>query len=426
MNQGIIIGNWSDAIGLNVIAEYPTGFRKDQSIEDPKLLNIFNERIVQENPGLEIIEEEECKIATYYTPFIKEKYEETESKNHGIVFLFLNKEKEINILREQFIEFSIFILKLMHSNDFPELFFNIIDNFAFLEPLTEEQRYAAIYTNPVREEILEKLGSGGCSRTELEAFIKEKSDLNVFDFQGLIMPFIRAGLVKHTIEHLKKKKKEPYYFLIRDVYLFRIPPKQILEGYKKGKFKLFKKLDIDYQMEVEAFFEEYELGPSEINKISLLLAIPNIYKIILLLRECPYELDEFRIDYLDRFNYLPSNFNYLLKLLERNDIVNIYRKNENKILVLKSDIQFQVFFPEYLVDNIRRGWRENIIDKHIAVKHLTFLRDEYLENFMKFSSDPKGDIIGKPSIITEEDITTSSRSNKKIFNKKIENIFSKA
>jgi hypothetical protein len=386
---GICVGTWSDMVGLHVHAEYPANFRKDHCIEDSKLVAIFNDRIVHDTPGFEVIDDRDDprQIATYYTPLMKEEYEEEEDAQieHGIVFLFLEREKKIESIKEQFIEFSIFILKLINNEDFPELFFNIIDNFSFLEPISDEQRVASLYDNEVREHILSKLAEHACSRNELETWLRDEYDIAAIDLQGLLAPFFKTSIVKQSYESVKGKRKELYYFLVKDVYLFRIPPKKIVDAFKKDKVHELDDFENGYYDEVKEFFEDYELTATEINKLGVLLAIPNIYKIITLLREEVYEMDEFRIDFLEKFNYMPSNFNYLLKLLEKNNIIKIYKKGAKKILVLKSDIQYQFFFPEYLVDNIRKAWRDDHIDKNIALKHLTMLRDEYLENFMKIN-----------------------------------------
>nr|MDO8108762.1 hypothetical protein [Candidatus Sigynarchaeota archaeon] len=389
MAAGIAVGTWDDTVGLKIHAEYPSNFRKEQNIDDSKLLNIFNDRIVHAIAGFAVFDESAYQIATYYTPLMKEEYEDDEKLEHGIVFLFFEKDKKIDSIKEQFIEFSIFILKLINNNDFPELFFNIIDNFSFLEPISDEQRIAALYNNEVREQILSKLAERPWSRNELENWLREEYNVAATDLQGLLVPFFKTGIIKQSYEAVKGRRKELYYFLIKDVYLFRIPPKKIIDAFKKGKVEMLDGIETSYYDEVKEYFEDYELTPTEINKLGVLLAIPNIYKIVVMLRDEIFEMDELRIDFLEKYNYMPSNFNYLLKLLEKNDIIKIYKKNTKKIIVLKSDIQFQFFFPEYLVDNIRKAWRENIIDRNISLKHLTLLRDEYLENFMKFNGGPK-------------------------------------
>ncbi len=387
MNTGIVVADWNDAVGLNILTEYPQNFRNDAKIDDTKLLHLFNERIVQAQPGLDVLESEEYNIATYYSPFWKAEYDDDDDREHGIVFLFLAKDVKIETIREQVIEFSLFILKLVNNKDFPELFLNIIDNFSFLEPISEEQRYAAIYNNEMRERLLEALGERPRSKSELETWLKDEYQLDSFDLQGLLNPFVKTGIIKQSVESPGKgKHKEAIFFLIKDVYLFRVPPRKVMDLVKKGKYGL-EDIFVDLEDEVRSYFEEYQLTRAEIRKISVLLSIPNTYKIIALLRESPYIFDELRGDFLDKYNYLPSNFMYLLKLLERNDIIKIYKKNNKKYILLKSDIQFHLFFPEYLVDKIRQAWRENSIDKHVAIKHLTMLRDEYMANFMSFNGN---------------------------------------
>nr|MDO8116792.1 hypothetical protein [Candidatus Sigynarchaeota archaeon] len=386
MNAGIVVADWNDAVGLNILTEYPNNFRNDAKIDDNRLLHIFNERIVQAQPGLDLLESEEYNIASYYSPFWKAEYDDDDDREHGIVFLFLPKDVKIESIKEQVIEFSLFILKLVNNKDFPELFLNIIDNFSFLEPISEEQRYAAIYNNEMRERLLESLGERPRSKSELDNWLKEEYQLDSFDIQGLLNPFLKTGIIRQSLESPGRGKyKEIIYYLIKDVYLFRVPPRKVMDLIKKGKYEL-DDIVADLEDEVRSFFEEYELTRTEIRKISVLLSIPNTYKIIALLRESPYIFDELRGDFLDKYNYLPSNFMYLLKLLEKNDIIKIYKKSGGKkFIVLKSDIQFHLFFPEYLVDKIRQAWREGSIDKHVAIKHLTMLRDEYMENFMSFN-----------------------------------------
>lgn len=391
ISRGIVIGKWDDTVGLDIISEYPNNFRASSNVKDPDLLNIFNDRIVKQNIGFEICSNDyfEDQIASYYTPNLNGLYEETDIQEHGIVFLILNKDHQIESYKEQFIEFSMFILKLVDKDEFPELFLNIIDNFSFLEPLSEEQRFAAIYNNEIREQFLKRLAEGPISQSELLHWLETTYNMVFTDVQGLLSPFVKTNLIKQTFESTQAKKKEAFYYLIKDVYLFRIPPKEILDTCKKGNLPALTEFSKDYQEEVVRYFEEYELTPADITKISLLLAIPNLYKIIKLLREYVYEMDELRIDFLERFNYLPSNFNYLLNLLEQNEIIKVFKKDKKKIYFLKTDIQFQLFFPEYLVDNIRKAWRENELSKKIALKHLSMLRDEYFENFMSFANKRK-------------------------------------
>ncbi|MHA1792937.1 MAG: hypothetical protein ACTSVI_09860 [Promethearchaeota archaeon] len=419
--NGIIVGKWNDVIGIEIVAEYPLNFRKKNGIDTGNLLNIFNERIVQDKPGVEISQENSHKIISYYGPIIPDLYEEANEQelHHGIIFLFTDKNINLDNIKEQFIEFSIATLELINENNFSELFFNIIDNFAFLEPLSEEQRYAAIYNSEIREEILKKLGEGPISKANLMKWIEKTFNLPAFDFNGIIMPFLKTDLVKQVIETTRYKIKEIYYYLLKDVYLFRIPPKKILDLIHKGNLKFLGEKAVQYLENVKNFFEDYELTPSDINKISRLLSIPNMYKIIMLLRDSVFELDELRIYYLEKFNYLPSNFNYLLSLLERADIVKSYKINKKNYYLLQCDIQFQVFFPEYLVDNIRKAWRENKIEKNVAVRHLTLLRDEYLEKFINFPKSTKKSINSTISSTKEksiiQDINVKEKIAKKIF-----------
>ncbi|MHA1368389.1 MAG: hypothetical protein ACTSWN_16595 [Promethearchaeota archaeon] len=383
MNTGIIIGKWDDVVGLNIMAEYPLKFRSQHKIKDSHLLEIFNECIMYGDAGLRVFPEDDHVITTYYSPIVNQDHiESNTSEEHRIIFLFLDDEAKVEFIKEQFTEFSQLILKIFDNNDFPEIFLNLIDNFAFLDPISEEQRYAAIYNNEIREQMLQKFGEGPISHKELKNWLETTFNSYSIDLEGLLLPFKKAGLLKETLETIKGKKKSKYYFLIKDVYLFRIPPKKMLDDHKKGKFKALGSFADEYIKEIKEYFENYELAHSEIKQISHLLSITNVYKIIKLLRENYYKFDDLKIEFLDRYNFLPSNINYLLKLLETSNVLKIFKNDNDKFLILKSDIRYQVFFPEYLVDKIRKAWRDGKISKKLAIKHLTMLRDVYLEDFM--------------------------------------------
>ena len=53
-------------------------------------------------------------------------------------------------------------------------------------------------------------------------------------------------------------------------------------------------------------------------------------------------------------------------------------KGESSVYILKADPQIQVFYPEYMIDNVRAKWASGEISKEMALKHLQLLREEYL------------------------------------------------
>ena len=68
----------------------------------------------------------------------------------------------------------------------------------------------------------------------------------------------------------------------------------------------------------------------------------------------------------------------LLKTMENDQIIKFIKDNKDTIWVfLLSDIVAHTFYPEYLIENIRKYRMEGKISKEIAIKHLELLEAVY-------------------------------------------------
>lgn len=59
-------------------------------------------------------------------------------------------------------------------------------------------------------------------------------------------------------------------------------------------------------------------------------------------------------------------------------IITELEKDSIKWLFLLTDVRFNTFFPEYLVETIREKLTTNQINKYIALRHLELLKEQYL------------------------------------------------
>jgi len=68
----------------------------------------------------------------------------------------------------------------------------------------------------------------------------------------------------------------------------------------------------------------------------------------------------------------------LLRRMELLDIVSFYEIDGEEYAILKSDVTFKVFFPEYLVDKLQRRVMEGEIPREVAKRHLELLGEMYM------------------------------------------------
>lgn len=52
--------------------------------------------------------------------------------------------------------------------------------------------------------------------------------------------------------------------------------------------------------------------------------------------------------------------------------------SNHRAYLLKADPQISLFFPEYMIDNIRTKWASGEISSEMAVNYLQMLKEEFL------------------------------------------------
>lgn len=210
--------------------------------------------------------------------------------------------------------------------------------------------------------------------------------------EGTVIKYLLTALKQNDkpaalkiIEKLEKEKiiisfqhnEEKYYLLVKDFLIIRVPPKETIEYVQKKK-DLPAIVREKFLMIVKKYFKTYissKEANSEIesNLVSILVN-PIFFNIINLLKKKPVTLEEFQKTCLD--------FQKAKEILLQYDIIEIISEgNEKKSnwVVLKSNLHFQFFFPEYLIKKITEKLNEKKIDKEMAIKTLYMLKYKYLE-----------------------------------------------
>jgi hypothetical protein len=173
-------------------------------------------------------------------------------------------------------------------------------------------------------------------------------------------------------------KNENYFLLIKDFYLIRIPPKDLLEFIQK-KSDIPKTIRERYLTGVRQFFSSYVKSSNklitdfEVNLIGI-IRNPEITNLLNLLRKKPLDLKSFKKKC--------SDYEIIKDLLTKLDIIEIIseRDKPGTWVFLKTDLSFNIFFPEYLIKSITENLNNKKINKFLALKSLYMLKRSYLLN----------------------------------------------
>ncbi|MFX1363631.1 MAG: hypothetical protein ACFFCE_09525 [Promethearchaeota archaeon] len=238
-----------------------------------------------------------------------------------------------------------------------------------LKNLSKEQRLAQIYTSEKARTILEALQERPLSRRELQGAIEDKLNKIVTNIEFILDPFVKTGLIT---QDWVEGNTDITLFLLSDFTIFRTPSIKLVEDAKKNIPT--SELAYKYLDEVKNYFKDYKPTPEDNLKIAQIIMNPDNYDFITLFRERAYPLNKIpkapgqSIDEIGSF----------LKDLEKDKIITLISDNKDTLWVfLLTDIVVHTFYPEYMIENIRKKRIEGTIDKNVAISHLEFLEKAY-------------------------------------------------
>jgi len=173
-------------------------------------------------------------------------------------------------------------------------------------------------------------------------------------------------------------KQELYYLLIKDFYVIRIPPKELLDNLQK-RSSIPKAVKERFLSNIKRFFSSYVssnrklIADFETDLIAILINT-ELTNLISELRKKPMELKVFQKKC--------SDFEIIRKLFARLDIIDIIDEDErskDSWVFLKTDLQLKFFFPEYLIKSITEKLNNKKLEKIVALKALYSLKRSYLK-----------------------------------------------
>jgi hypothetical protein len=175
-------------------------------------------------------------------------------------------------------------------------------------------------------------------------------------------------------------KPDVYILLVKDFYLIRVPSKPTI-NYIQKKSGIPAFIRERYLALVKQYFSSYVKSNSkiitdfELNLINIVLN-PGLNEIIKNLGKKPVKVDTFQ---KKNPHFVEKIKNAFLKY----DIIEIlpYKESspDKSWIFLKTDLNFNFFFPEYLIKNITEDLRAKKINKVLALKSLYTLKSNYLQ-----------------------------------------------
>lgn len=252
-----------------------------------------------------------------------------------------------------------------------------------LSRLDKLQKAALIYNSEERLKILDLLREYPTSKDKIKAMVEKINPMINIDI--LLRPFLELNLLRRDWSKGEKDKKTgiiknqgEYLFLVKDVNLARVPNNTLLNHLKETKNKLFLK----YQQKVIDFFANYDPYTEPLEnkrKLAAMLLNPDIYDFFALLRNNFYPLDK-----------IPKIFSdfavteILLDNLKKLDVITEIKDDEDKTwILLLTEIEPLIVFPEFLLPNIREAFKTEEkklkIPYEVAKKALDLLEVTYPE-----------------------------------------------
>lgn len=368
--KGILVARWDDKLGIVVEGKYPP----TMDVSEDHMMRIFTTHAMGGGEaGFLSMMVENINIASYYTGLPKE------GSSQFYIALMLDKEEAANpdIFEEALIEISNNLIPEIKNPAFSQILKNNFFKVPQLLELTEEMRYANIFRNERRTKALQKLSYGACTLDELQKWLGDQFEEEILDLDNILLPFEKNNMIrKFTITKEDSNEEIDCIFLIKDVFIMRSPAEKLYKKGKEDSDQNMKKIYKEYIESVENYFREYKIEDKDNERIANIIADPDLnYFIGGQLRNNYIRKSEIT----DVLNKTDQEIDNMLNTLKQNEIIlNIKDKKINETYIfLQCDIQFPTFFPEYLIDAIRRRWMEKDIEQEVAIAHLELLKSVF-------------------------------------------------
>ena len=373
MPHGFIITEWTEDQGLVIKLSYP----EDLQIDLDDMMRIFYAHITGAGEAGNVLvrlEKARSNVSSYFTGLDSD------------IPVMINLMLELGEDPEMFGETVLKEIDEDILNYLRQMSTNVAESYEIvkkirlylkntlilldrLKNLSKEQRLAQIYCSEKARTILEALQEKPLFRKELQGIIEDKLNKIVPNIEYILDPFIKTGLIT---QDWVEGDTDITLFLLSDFAIFRTPVAKLVEDAKKNLPN--PELATVYLEEVNRFFKDYKPTLEDNLKIAQTIMNPDNYDFITLFRERAYPLNKIPKAPGQSADEVGS----FLKALENDQIIKLIKDNNDIMWVmLLCDIVAHTFYPEYLIEKIRKERMDGNIKKTVAIKHLEFLEKAY-------------------------------------------------
>ena len=370
MPKAIVLLYWDPVEGARIEYKYPI----DADLSRAEAMKIFTSHAIGGGTaGFMSMSIGDKRIVSYFSGI------EVEPQRCLVVLLDEAEEPlEYAEILPQSAENLFSQLSIMGREEAEEFIRKTFEELKTTTPLTYEQMLFHIFADPLRQYALtKKLIEKPYTLKRLQEEVEFETGRTIDNVNIFIRPFKRSGLV--IVEDVRTQDGsilKDVVFLIQDAIMYRVPPARILELTELGEIP--PQISKQYIEDVKNFFtrsyDPFADNSEDNESLAKFFLNRMAYQLLLVLRENVGKISEIA----EKTHIDENDAKDLLRRMELLDVISFYEVDGEEYAILKSDVTFKVFFPEYLVDKLQRRVMEGEIPREVAKRHLELLGEMYM------------------------------------------------
>jgi hypothetical protein len=359
---GLALMRWNERIGTEIIAKYP----EEVQISDKSLMQIYSTHEYTGDKGIVTLMDGALNLVSYYTG--------PEQGYYLLLLLDLNDDPDL--YESGMVDILQTILRNLQEESYVQLLPSLFQRLSVYPSYNEEQMFYYTYQNDIKRIIIHYLQDDGViAKSELTIWLKDMYKEGFVDIDSALTELMKMGIIKQV--SIKGLPSE-LLFLIKDIYMLRIPPIHLLkEPKKRGLPPNVVKL---YLSEVKKFYENYKPSKEDNLKVVELLSLPQVYETFKLLRTSIVTMQD-----LEKLRKKGVEDIYsVLKQLWDNNMVKVFHDDQNtEYYALLSDFYVDYIFPKYVTRIIQNAYEQKSKADKILIEYLKVLEQTYFDLLKK-------------------------------------------
>jgi hypothetical protein len=345
--ERIILSHWNKQTGPEPIIQYPP--EKPFPPKDLFLKIWAKHELNKENSMIEFIPEEgDSRFVSIIQQF--------EGEMYFLILVFKIMSMVEMTSPDILASMSKNLIELINTNKITRAISEAYKTIKNYSKLDEEEILINFFQDKIKHTILQILRDGVISKLDLTNKLRLEYGFSTLNIDLILISFMRENLIiKENVPGSNE-----CYFLINDISLMRIPPKDL--PIKNKEENTLKK----YRTELENFYFTYDIISEIENKtiIQSVLLDKDVFSLIKKLRGENLSVNEC----LTILNNRDELFNELLEkkfIFESKGIVYIF-----------SDVRFIKFKPDYIIKKLVERYLNQEITLNEYLRHLKLLTEE--------------------------------------------------